>query len=75
MMTTLCFGQGKRDDAGTDADDDAADQSTTYMSPFHATQKLLQNTKQYILYQLVILYFKRVNLFNQFTLNTLLLII
>jgi len=41
MMTKLRSGQGKRDDADTDADADneAADQSNTYMSPFHATQK------------------------------------
>jgi len=32
--------QGKRDHA--DADMDTADQSNTYMSPFQATQKLLQ---------------------------------
>jgi len=31
MMTKLRSGQGKRDDA--DDDDDAADQSNTYMSP------------------------------------------
>jgi len=33
-------------------------------------QKILQNTKQYILHQLVILYFKRVNLLNQYTVDT-----
>jgi len=36
MMTKLCSGQGKRDDADADA---AADQSNTYISPFQATQK------------------------------------
>jgi len=37
MMTKLCCGQGKRDDA----DADAVDQSNTYTSPFQATQKLI----------------------------------
>jgi len=36
--------------------------------------KILQE-KYYILYQLVILYFKRVNLFNQCTVDTVLLTI
>jgi len=35
----------------------------------------ITNTKQYILHQQVILYFKRVNLFNQCTVDTVLLII
>jgi len=47
MMTKLCSGQGKRDNA-----DDAADQSNTYMSPFQATQK-----DQDILYNSMNIYF------------------
>jgi len=39
MMTKLRSGQGKRDDADTDAD--AADESKTYMSPYQATQRKL----------------------------------
>jgi len=39
MMTKLRSGQGKRDDADAVADNDAADQSNTYMSPEKATQK------------------------------------
>jgi len=45
MVTKLRSRQGKRVDADTDADADAADQSNTYMSPFQATQKLLTYCK------------------------------